>query len=255
MAEVVTDLYTRIEFARLFDRCDLQYDEAGSSAKAALVHETLRRAQTQASRAEQRALRGLLDFIRIVVEQKYSRIPAQQLSALRDALFADGYELLVTVETSLLPAANAVVAVQILPTDLSVVPLGHEITSLEAELNRRGYTVAVTHYQQAVASLTDHRYEASNGQLRSMLEELVIRVAEKHTGYVDTGRASQGGRAVSHMLANGLPAEDVGNALKGVWELSHTRGSHPGRSDADEARIRMSLLTSVARLLLNHFPA
>ena len=260
LAEVATALYTRTEFARLFDRCGLEYDERGSLAKDALVHQTLRRAQTKADKADARARKGLLKFVRIILEQKYDpasswsgRISKNQLAEIREALFADGYDLRVSVTENLMPGESRPVSAQILPTDAITVPLGDEITSLEAKLSEEGYTVAATHYRQAVSNLTDHQYEAANSQLRSMLEELVIRVAVDHTGYRDSGKASQGGLAITHMLGNGLPDKDLGNALKGIWDLSHTRGSHPGKSDADEARIRMCLLTSVARLLLNHF--
>jgi hypothetical protein len=42
--------------------------------------------------------------------------------------------------------------------------------------------------------------------------------------------------------------------LKGIWAMTHTRGPHPGRSDADEARFRMLTITAIARFLLDHFP-
>jgi hypothetical protein len=43
--------------------------------------------------------------------------------------------------------------------------------------------------------------------------------------------------------------------LKGLWKMIHTKGSHPGRSDAHETRFRMHAITATARLLLHRFPA
>jgi hypothetical protein len=56
------------------------------------------------------------------------------------------------------------------------------------------------------------------------------------------------------IATDSLPEDDGGLLLKGIWKLGHTRGSHPGRSDADEARFRMVAITAIARFLLNHSP-
>lgn len=102
----------------------------------------------------------------------------------------------------------------------------------------------------------DHKYESANGDLRTTLGDLVIRLAEDHTSYQRKEKASQGYAAISHMLASGhLPEDDGGGMLlRGLWKLSHTNGSHPGRSDADGARFRMQVITATARFLLRHFP-
>lgn len=52
-----------------------------------------------------------------------------------------------------------------------------------------------------------------------------------------------------------MAAADGGDMLKGLWAMSHTKGSHPGRSDADETRFRLHAITATARLLLHRFPA
>jgi hypothetical protein len=46
-----------------------------------------------------------------------------------------------------------------------------------------------------------------------------------------------------------------GKLLPGLWDLTRTHGSRPGRSDAGEARFRMQVITAVARFLLRLFPA
>ncbi len=100
-----------------------------------------------------------------------------------------------------------------------------------------------------------HNYEAANGALRTTLEDLVSRLAREHAGYVGQGKPGEGGRAINHMVDMGsLPENDGGLLLKGIWKLVHTRGSHPGRSDAEEARFRMVIITAIARFLLDRFP-
>jgi hypothetical protein len=55
-------------------------------------------------------------------------------------------------------------------------------------------------------------------------------------------------------LACGAGRRSGGQLLRGVWQLNHTHGSHPGQSDADEARFRMQVITATARFLLKRFP-
>jgi hypothetical protein len=143
------------------------------------------------------------------------------------------------------------------------VALPQEITALESDLSTRGYTIALNHYQHAVDGLVNKKYESANGDLRAALEDLVTRLAEDHAGYqrtVDkaTGKpkANQGWLAVRHLLdGSHLPEKDGGRLLDGLWSMTHTNGSHPGQSDAEEARFRMQVVTAVARFLLKHFPA
>ena len=141
--------------------------------------------------------------------------------------------------------------------------LPQEITALESELAARGYTIALNHYRHAVDGLVNKKYESANGDLRAALEDLVTRLAEDHTGYqraldgkTRQPSANQGGRAVRHLLDGGyLPERDGGKLLDGLWSMTHTNGSHPGQSDAEETRFRMQVVTAVARFLLKHFPA
>jgi hypothetical protein len=66
--------------------------------------------------------------------------------------------------------------------------------------------------------------------------------------------AEVGCRDQAHDQNGHLHERDGGLLLRGLWQLSHTRGSHPGRSDADEARFRMQVITAAARFLRKHFP-
>ena len=184
-------------------------------------------------------------------------------SELYDALVTDGYQITWAGDTprtvQLTGAARLAIPgsirYSILPTDAAPVPLGPEISALEAELSARGYTSVLNHYLQAVDGFTNHKYESANGDLRTTLEDLVTRLAEDHAGYLRQAHASQGAAAINHMIQSGhLPENDGGLLLRGLWKLSHTNGSHPGQSDADESRFRMQVITATARFLLRHFP-
>ena len=88
-----------------------------------------------------------------------------------------------------------------------------------------------------------------------MLEALVVGLAKDKAGYVGGGNAGERGQAIRHIVSVGaLPEGDGGKFLQGLWDMTHTRGSHPGQSTADECRMRMQVITAPARFLLNHFP-
>jgi len=181
------------------------------------------------------------------------------MNELQERLRADGLEL---GEKNNSTPGRFRRSYQLLPTDPTPVPLPQEITALEAELTARGYTIALNHYQHAVDGLVNQKYESANGDLRAALEDLVTRLAEDHTGYQrvldkKTGqpRANQGGLAIAHLVDGGHLAEaDGGKLLQGLWAMTHTNGSHPGQSDAEESRFRMQVITGVARFLLKNFP-
>ena len=86
------------------------------------------------------------------------------------------------------------------PTDAGPVPLGPEITALEKELEDRGYRVALNHYHQAVDSFSQHRYEASNSQLRAMFEDLLVQLAEAHTDFSKPSDQGGGGQALGKLI-------------------------------------------------------
>jgi hypothetical protein len=213
----------------------------------------------QAEQGDQRAHRGLLTFVRLLVEARVDDPvhprPAVRFDELREALLGDGYELhWEHVPDPKTPFFGGTYRFQILPTDAAPFPLAPEISALEAELTVRGYNDALNHYQQAHDNLLHRNYEAANAQLRTTLEDLVTRLAKQHTAYVGMGKAGEGGKAIKHMIATGsLPDRDGGTLLLGIWEMTHTRGSHPGQSDADEVRFRLLIITAIARFLLNRF--
>lgn len=245
------------ELAAMLRRCDLaRYGNVNTAAdKTEMLTSALLSARDQVEHADNRqAHRSLLDFICLVVEKAFRNpvFAPRWLDELEKDLLADGYQMRWQIGCA--PDDDA--RVDLLPTDAAPVPLAAEITALEAELNARGYATVLDHYQQAVDGFTHHKYESANGDLRTALEDLIVRLAEDQAGYPRQPKASQGGEAITHLIQGGhLPADDGGLMLRGLWKLSCTNGPHPGQSDTDEARFRLQVITATARFLLKHFSA
>ncbi len=251
LIEVGVESFSRDGLDTLLMRSDLAQYCTASESKYKLLRSSLVGARDRASEIDQQARRGLVTFVCLMVESR--RLNNYRVEEIREALLADGYELIIDESTG---------RVRLLSTDAAPVPLAPEISALEAELEERGYSTVLKHYRHAVDGLVNHKYESANGDLRTTLEDLVTRLAEEHTGYLRktdsrTGQpqANQGGSAVNHMVTAGhLPEREGGKLLQGLWSLSNTNGPHPGQSDADEVRFRMQVVTAVARFLLKHFP-
>jgi hypothetical protein len=245
-------------------KAGIHYRETKDPNKQELLRWRLLRARDDAYKGDETAARGLLTFATELVQHSVMNPEAAPpwFGELCDALLADGYELtwegtptrtIGSGYTTFVERGN--IRYRILPTDAAPVPLPEQINALEAELAARGYTGVLNHYRQAIDGFTNHKYESANGDLRTALEDLVTRLAEDHTGYQRRPGSSQGGAAIAHMVDDGyLSADGGGMLLRGLWKLSHTNGSHPGQSNADEARFRIQVITATARFLLRHFP-
>jgi hypothetical protein len=230
--------------------------------KDELLRSRLIGAREAADAGDDDARRALLTFVEGLAQYLLSKsiFTPDWMDDLQERLHADGLNLDASVQRK---AGRSQKRYQLLPTDPAPVSLPQEITALESELAARGYPIALNHYRHAVDGLVNKKYESANGDLRAALEDLVTRLAEDHAGYQRTTdkktgqpRANQGGRAVKHLLDGGyLPEMEGGKLLNGLWGMTHTNGSHPGQSDAEETRFRMQVVTAVARFLLKHFPA
>lgn len=256
--------FTKSELKTAFMHADLFKYPASDENKEEMIRTRLHSARAAAAHDDANAQRGLLKFATDLVQRTVENpdYPPPWFGNLRNALLADGYELTWEGKPPItLPSGKPLfgsdgdIRYSILPTDAAPVPLAGTISALEGELKARGYTSVLNHYRQAVDGLTNHKYESANGDLRTTLEDLVTHLAVDHVGYQRQERASQGYAAISHMIQSGhLPEDDGGMLLRGLWKLSHTHGSHPGQSDADEARFRMQVITATARFLLRRFP-
>ncbi|GLY67624.1 hypothetical protein [Amycolatopsis taiwanensis] len=262
-----SDIRDLIMQSGLYDADGMDTEELELRTAGQNKNETLRipllDAHKLATRGNRDAHNALLEIVRLGAERIaawYGQATAK-LAALREALVSDGYEMRWS-QPGLLPDATP--HCRLVPIDPDTIPVGTEITALEAELDSRGYAEAREHYVLAVKHFTEQHYPSANGQLRNMVESLIVNLAVDHTGYSDTGKANQGGQAIKNLYTQGgrppavigqpLPEFDGGRMLHGIWETLHSNGSHPGLSDADEARLRMQLCTALARFLLKHFP-
>lgn len=125
-----------------------------------------------------------------------------------------------------------------------------EITALEDDFDRLGLTVARTVYGQAVARLVEGNLEAANGQIRPMLEEVLVQAAVK-TGFTRS-RQGQARAAIQYLIAQGVLSERADGAfLSGPWGMLQTNGPHPGTTTAGEARFRLHAATSAARYVVD----
>jgi hypothetical protein len=157
--------------------------------------------------------------------------PFYRSAALLASLAVDGYEW----------ANDRLVAAMPVP-----VPLQGEITQLEAVLENRGFAEAKRHYEQAVDSFTDGRFEAGNGQLRSFLESLLPALGRAHGAQDNVGPDA----AILHLHRN----NDLDNAerdlFRALWSGVQDDGPHAGLADEDEARFRLHAATASAMYLL-----
>lgn len=206
--------------------------------KDELVASTLYAAQAAVSSGDYDAEEGLKEFIRIVAEKAKDDDFDRLLESVRSA----GFDL-----------HSVRGGIRLLPLDEPQAPLSQAITALESDLDRLGMSIARNHYRQAVDSLVDGRLEAANGQMRAMLEAVIIHAATMK-GFVRT-RQGDGGKAIKYLVeeSGSLPPKEGGDYIRGLWNITHTNGPHPGTSPAGEAHFRVQAMTSAARYLIDRF--
>lgn len=121
------------------------------------------------------------------------------------------------------------------------------ITLIESLLNKHNLNVAKGHYDQASNAFNRGDWAACNAQIRSYVEELLNRLAEKITGSIPV--SSQDAkislskstppifyRELNEWLDNGH------GFFETFWKRLHPQGSHPGLSDEDDSIFRLNLV-------------
>jgi hypothetical protein len=119
----------------------------------------------------------------------------------------------------------------IVPTMPGPAAIAPEISLVEHELAAHGLHVARRHYRQAVDSFVDNRLKASNGQLRSCLENLLIELV-----HVAQANKLMIPRVPSNIFAKPVTLTVTRQSLIGLVGLSNDRGAHHGLTDEAEAR-------------------
>ena len=212
LADCVSRAYTHTELDNLFQRLDAvgaDENEWGSRGnKLDRCHNVV----AALTRRDPEGGTAVLALLRELLEVKWESAvisatgkPTPRARPLLEALRTDGFEF---VNGRLVSSTPAPVAV------------APELSLLEHELLRRELLVAQTHYRQAVDSFTEGRLEASNGQLRSFLEDLTTSLAERVTG-----RAGSDPRGAVQRLRNGGYLDpDEARVLEGLIGVSNRNG-------------------------------
>lgn len=230
LANCIENCYSHSQIDVLFTRFDVEPTGGNKLSKSTtLVSELHERGHDDGS--------VVLDLARAVLEDRFDgRVLDQDgkanrhLRPLLDALRIDGFEM---------------VDGRLISGGLGSLPMTEQISLLETSLRERGMTVAERHYRQAVDSFTDGRLEASNGQLRSCLEDVLLDLAARH------GRTTTDPKGAAEMLRSaGKLDGDETKLLQGLVGLSNERGAHRGTTSEEEATFRLHTTTAVLRYLL-----
>lgn len=82
---------------------------------------------------------------------------------------------------------------RLIPTTPEPAALAPQISGLELDLDEFGFQTALAHYRQAADNFSDGNLEASNSQIRSYMEDLIIGLCERQTskGFGDPSAALQ----------------------------------------------------------------
>ncbi len=139
---------------------------------------------------------------------------------------------------------------ELLATTPGPAMLGPEISLLERELDARGLGVARAHYRQAVDSFVDGRLEASNGQLRSFIEDFVLTLSQQ----ILSTRPSNVRSAADRLRNHGSLDTNEAALVSSLVGMSNERGAHAGLTDREEALFRLHMTTATARYLLARLP-
>jgi hypothetical protein len=224
-------------------------------SKSSLVSAVITPALRAANDGDESAKDSLNEFVLLVAQRVGPKspeevvIPGSAFWRLREAARSDGFDLRPDFSDDARPQQ---IGMRLLPLDEPKMPLSEEITALEADFARLGLTVARNHYRQAVRNFVKEDFEAANGQLRSMLESVIIHFAV--TEDFSQAKQGEGGNAIAYLRDNGyLSDREGGDFVRGLWWIVQTNGPHPGTTTAGEVHFRMLTMTGAARYLMDRF--
>jgi hypothetical protein len=232
-----------------------QFVPGPAYSKSSLVSAAITPALQAANDGDESAKDGLNEFVRLIAERVGPKTPEEEVTPgsafwkLREAARADGFDLRAAFSDGDRPQQTGI---RLLPLDEPRMPLSEEITALEADFARLGMTVAITHYRQAVRTFVNEDFEAANGQLRSMLESVIIHFAIAK-GF-SQAKQGAGGDAIAYLRhSDYLPEREGGDFIRGLWWIVQTNGPHPGTTTAGEVHFRMLTMTGAARYFIDRF--
>jgi len=137
----------------------------------------------------------------------------------------------------------------ITPLGYTGLPVSSLSSDLANQLNINSFSIAAGHYDQALNAFHGRDWAASNSQLRTTFESVLLELATRRTGIAPTG----GGRAMDALEANGDLPFGPNEYVRGLWKLSHLGGSHPGLSDAEDAHHRIYAVSAIVGWLVRSY--
>lgn len=166
------------------------------------------------------------------------------------SLRADGFACTPTTTTTptgttWAPGSTTEVRWSITPLGFTGLPVASLASDLADQLTAKGFTTAAGHYQQALNAFHSQDWAASNSQLRTTFESVLLDLAARRTGTTPKG----GGAAIDALANNGDLPFGPNEYVRGLWKLSHVGGSHPGLSDEEDARHRMYAISAIVSWL------
>ncbi|MFK4804309.1 hypothetical protein ACI3KX_00440 [Microbacterium sp. ZW CA_36] len=137
----------------------------------------------------------------------------------------------------------------ITPLGYTGLPVASLASDLADQLSTEGFTTAAGHYDQALNAFHARNWAASNSQLRTTFESVLLELAVRRTGMAAGG----GGPAIDALRSNGDLPFGPNEYVRGLWKLSHTGGSHPGLSDEEDAHHRVYAISAIVGWLVRSY--
>ncbi|MFP3524551.1 hypothetical protein SB912_18720 [Pantoea sp. SIMBA_072] len=176
----------------------------------------------------------IVEIIEYVIKKEarnYSR--HSNMENLNNTLKKDGYEL------------TDVSVRKVLPDE---VPISCTENRLIEILKKYGFSTAVGHYNQAIASHGRGDWAAANSQLRTFVEDFFDQVHLKINAGCGTTTNQRRGELEKIKFFRSEYNEYLHNGtgfLEGFWKRLHPEGSHPGLSEEADSTFRLHLVLVV----------
>lgn len=165
---------------------------------------------------------------------------SQVFPDLERALSADGFQV---HEGELIPAISP-----------SIEPVKEE-GLVEKLLDKYGFAIAKNHLEQAFDNYLDGNWEASNGALRSFLQDVFDQIALK-LWPEEAAKKGAGGARRKLLQEKGFIDEDTeADLVRSFFKYAHGEGSHPGISDESDCRLRRYIAVALASYYLEKLGA
>jgi hypothetical protein len=138
-------------------------------------------------------------------------------------------------------------------TPLSLEETQEERDEVRLLLTRHGFSVALSHLDQAIDNYILSNWEAANAQIRTFFEGLYDEIALKL--YPDEAqKIDPGGNRRKLLQDKGFIDRDWAPTMQGFSQTANTKGAHPGLSNEDDCRLRCHLVIGLARYSLRKIP-